>query len=47
MLNVPQAASGVLDEVFGGAEGDVGEPAASQEGPDPFDRGDIVRVGDR
>jgi hypothetical protein len=28
----------MLDEVFRGAESDVGKPAAWQEGPDPLDR---------
>jgi hypothetical protein len=31
LLDVPQAASAALDEVFGSAEGHVGQPAASQE----------------
>lgn len=37
--------SDALDEVFGGGEGDVGEPAASQEGPDPFDGVEVGCVG--
>lgn len=31
VLDVAEAASDALDEVFGGGEGDVGEPAAPQQ----------------
>jgi hypothetical protein len=37
VLDVTQAASYALDEVFWRAESDVGEPAPPQQGPDAFD----------
>lgn len=45
VLDVVYAAADPLDEVFGGAEGDVGGPAAWQEGSDPFDGVEVGCVG--
>ena len=45
VLDVAETASDGLDEVFGGAEGDVGEPAAPQQGPDAFDGVEVGCVG--
>jgi hypothetical protein len=45
VLDVPQAAADALDEVFGGGEGDVGQPSTPQQGPDLFDGVEVGCVG--
>lgn len=43
VLDVAQAASDALNEVFRRAESDVGEPAPPQQGPDAFDGVEVGR----
>ena len=45
VLDAAEATADGADEVFGGGEGDVGEPAASKQGPDAFDGVEVGGVG--
>ena len=45
VLDLPHAVADGLDEVLGGGEGGVGQPPASQQGPDALDRVEVGCIG--
>ena len=45
VLDLAHAVADGLDEVLGGGEGGVGQPVASQQGPDALDRVEVGCVG--
>lgn len=45
VLDGAQAVPDCLDQVVGAGEGDVAEPAASQQGPDAFNRVEVRCIG--